>query len=143
MSNNSLIIQDDSDNNEETKVKRTRNRLTKKQQFAKEREEFINEINKIIGIDDKKNSLYLYNLENNNDIKKFVLENDDKIKKIFKTGGWGYYSNDESRGKDNVVGLIRTIYNDCDYEISRKTKVNTFDNIKKQYTILIFNKKSI
>ncbi len=143
MSNNSVIIQDDSDNNEEIKIKRTRNRLTKKQQFVEERKDFIDKLNKLIGIDDKNNQVYLYDLENNIEIKNFIVENDTNIKKIFKTGGWGYYSNDESRGKNNITGLIRTIYYDCDYEISNKLKTNTFNNVKKQYTVLVFNKKSI
>ncbi len=143
MSNNSVIIQDDSDNNEEIKIKRTRNRLTKKQQYVEERKDFIDKLNKLIGIDEKNNQVYLYDLENNIEIKNFIIENDTNIKKIFKTGGWGYYSNDESRGKNNITGLIRTIYYDCDYEISNKLKTNTFNNIKKQYTVLVFNKKSM
>ena len=38
------IINEINDNNEESKIKRTRNRLTKKQQFIKEREE-ISQLN--------------------------------------------------------------------------------------------------
>ena len=38
------------DNNDNNKIKRTRNRLTKKQQFAKEREELINQFNNLLGI---------------------------------------------------------------------------------------------
>ena len=44
------------DNNDK---KRTRNRLTKKQQFIKEREELICRLNDIIGIDEKK-IIYIY-----------------------------------------------------------------------------------
>jgi hypothetical protein len=128
-------------NDSDEKIKRTRNRLTKKQQFAKEREELINQLNNIIGIVDKKNNVYLYDLENNEEVKKFIESNISNIKNYFKTGNWGYFSNDITRGKDNTIGLIRTLYTDCDYEITSKLKVNTFNSIKKQYTLLIFNKK--
>jgi hypothetical protein len=128
-------------NNSSKKIKKTRNRLTKKQQFSKERDEIINKLNGIIGIDDKKNSVYLYDLEHNEEIEKFIKVNVDIIKNIFKTGNFGYFSNDISRGKDNPIGLIRSLYTDCDYEITSKLKVNTFDGIKKQYTMLFFNKK--
>ena len=43
---------------QENKPKRTRNRLTKKQQYSKEREELIQQLNNIIGIDDKKNYVF-------------------------------------------------------------------------------------
>lgn len=133
---------DNSDNStNEEKIKRTRNRLTKKQQFVKEREELVGKLNNIIGIDEKKNYVYLYDLENNKEVNEFVKNNIQNIKTYFKTGNWGYFSNDISRGKDNTIGLIRTLYTDCDYEINSKLKVNTFNEIKKQYTQLIFNKK--
>jgi len=53
----------DNNNIEQDKPKRTRNRLTKKQQYCKEREELIQQLNNIIRIDDKKNYVFLYNLD--------------------------------------------------------------------------------
>ena len=132
-----------SESNSQTKIKKTRNRLTKKEQFAKERSELVDKLNKIIGIDDKKNYVYLYDLEHNEEIDKYIKNNIDIIKTIFKTGNFGYFSNEKSRGKDNSIGLIRSIYTDCDYQITSKLKVNTFNNVKKQYTMLFFNKKKI
>jgi hypothetical protein len=130
------------DKNDNVKIKKTRNRLTKKQQFSKERDELILELNNIIGIDEKKNYVYLYDLEHNDEIIKYIESKIETIKTIFKTGSWGYFSTEKSRGKDNNIGLIRSLYTDCDYEITSKLKVNTFENIKKQYTLLCFNKKS-
>lgn len=129
-----------SESNSQTKIKKTRNRLKKKEQFARERSDLIEQLNKIIGIDDKKNYVYLYDLEHNEEIDKYIKNNIDIIKTIFKTGSFGYFSNDKSRGKDNSIGLIRSIYTDCDYQITSKLKVNTFNNVKKQYTMLFFNK---
>ena len=47
------------------KVVRKRNRLDKKTKYAKERKELIEKLNNIIGINETKNSIYLYELENN------------------------------------------------------------------------------
>ena len=59
-----------SESKSQTKIKKTRNRLTKKEQYAKERNELIEQLNNIIGINDKKNYVYLYDLEHNDEIKK-------------------------------------------------------------------------
>ena len=99
------------------------------------------ELNNIIGIDDKKNYVYLYDLENNPNINKFIENNVNNIKLYFKTGNWGYFSNEKLKGKNNSIGLIRTLYSDCNFEIISKLKVNTFNGVKKQYTQLVFNKK--
>ena len=72
------------DNKQENKPKRTRNKLTKKQQFSKERDELIQQLNNIIGIDDKKNWVYLYDLEHNEEILKSIKELDEQISKYHK-----------------------------------------------------------
>ena len=139
--NDTNSTDNNNDNIQQDKPKRTRNRLTKKQQYSKEREELIQQLNNIIGIDDKKNYVYLYDLEHNEEINNYIKNNIDTIKTIFKTGSFGYFSNDKSRGKGNTIGLVRSLYTDCDYDITSKLKVNTFNNVKKQYTMLFFNKK--
>ena len=60
--NDTNSISNNNDNIQKDKPKRTRNRLTKKQQYSKEREELIQQLNNIIGIDEKKNYIYLYDL---------------------------------------------------------------------------------
>ena len=64
------------------------------------------------------------------------------IKKYFKYGNWGYFTKDESRGMGNIVSLIRAIYNDSGYKVVGQYKVACFNDIKKQYTQLIFMKKN-
>jgi hypothetical protein len=122
------------------KIKQTRNRLTKKEQFIKERLEFINNLNNLLNLNDDNNNVFLYEIENNQKIKDYINENIFKIKTFFKCGTWGYFSNSESKGKNNFIGLIRSLYTDSDYEINSKLKVNTFNNLKKQYTLLTFKK---
>jgi hypothetical protein len=119
--------------------KRPKKRSTKKELYQMEREELIKEMNEIIGINEN-NQIFLYELERNEKIKDYLKKNMNKIRKSHKTGTWGYFSNDLSKGKDKEIGLLRTLYLDNDYNILSKLKINNFDNVKKQYTLLIFLK---
>ena len=123
----------------EEKVKRKRNRPDKKTRYANERQNIINKLNTIIGINETKNSVYLYELEKNTNLKEEVEKLVPDIKKYFKYGHWGYF---RDNGEDNnFVSLVRAIYNDCEYDILSKLKTTIFDDIKKQYTLLMFYKK--
>jgi len=121
--------------------KRMKKRSTKKELYEKEREEIIKELNEIIGINEINNGIFLCELEKNEKMKEYIKNNIKRIRKYHKTGTWGYFSNDLLKGKGNEIGLIRTLYIDNDYDILSKLKMNNFDNIKKQYTQLIFYKK--
>ena len=83
----------------------------------------------------------MYELEKNTTLKSEVEKLVPDIKKYFKYGHWGYFSADESRGKNNFVSLVRAVYTDSDYEVLSKLKTTTFNDIKKQYTLLMFYKK--
>ena len=137
---NELNNNSDNNSSDNESEKKKRNKPTKKQQFKNERDEFIKELNKIIGINDKNNTIFLYELENNLDVKSYLSNNNDTIRKYYKVGKWGFFSNDVSKGKDNYIGLLRSLYLDSDYEIISKLKINTFNNVKKQYTVWNFRK---
>jgi len=132
---------DNSENsNNEEKIKKTRNRLTKKQQFVKERKELIEKLNGIIGIDDKKNYVYLYDLENDQDVLKKIENMVEDIKKYHKCGTWGYFSNDLTKGKGNEIGLLRAVYKDNDILITTKNKVLMRNDKRVNSTVYYFNK---
>ena len=135
-SNNSLTS--NSDNINENK-KRCKKRSTKKELYQEERNEIIKELNEIIGINEK-NEIFLYELERNEKAKEYLKNNMSKIRKYHKTGTWGYFSNNLSKGKGNEIGLLRTLYMDNNYSVLSKLKMNSFNNVKKQYTLLIFYK---
>lgn len=135
-SNNTLTSNSDNINENN---KRSKKRSTKKEKYYNEREEIIKELNEIIGINEN-NQIYLYELEKNEKAKEYLNNNINKIRKYHKTGTWGYFSNNISKGKGNEIGLLRTLYLDNDYNILSKLKINNFDNKKKQYTLLIFFK---
>lgn len=130
----------DNNNDQQDKIKKTRNKLTKKQQFSKERAELIEQLNNIIGIDDKKNYVYLYDLEHNENILKNIKEKVIDIKKYHKCGMWGYFSNNEKKGKGNEIGLLRSVYKDNGIIITTKNKVIIRDEIKINSTVYYFNK---
>jgi hypothetical protein len=82
----------------------------------------------------------LYDLEHNEEILKSIKEKVPDIKKYHKYGPWGYFSNDKSRGKDNLIGLIRTLYKDNDIIITTKNKIIERDEKKLNSTVYYFNK---
>jgi len=146
-SSNEQNISNNADNTNDTtniiteKVIKRRNRPDKKTRFSKEREEIINKLNKLIGIDEKNNSVFLCELEKNTILKNKIEEMVPEIKKYHKYGNWGYFSNEPIKGHNNHIALIRAVYNDNDYDVLGKHKIAIFNNIKKQYTQLLFYKK--
>ncbi len=117
-----------------------RKRRTKKELFKNERDEIIKNLNELLNLNNK-NSIFYYELENNEKAKEYVRNNIENIRKYFKTGTWGYFSNDPLKGMGNEVGLIRTLYTDCNYDITSKSKTGNFEGTKKQYKLLTFYKK--
>jgi len=136
------IINDEVNNNVVTSdSSNERKRKTKKEFYLKNRNEIIDNLNKLLGLNGEKNSIFYYELENNELAKKYVRSNIENIRKYFKTGTWGYFSNDPLKGMGNEIGLIRSLYTDCDYDITSKLKTGTYNNVKKQYKLLTFYKK--
>ena len=122
------------DSNEKPKI--TKNRSTKKDLFKKEQEEILNKINTILGISKDNNTIYLYDIENDENKKAQILALSDDVQKYFKYSKWGFYSKEECKG--NHVLLCKSIYKNMGYQIISKNayikrndnKINT-----KEYTI--------
>jgi hypothetical protein len=121
--------------------KRTKKRSTKKEMYIQEREEFIKELNEIIGINEKNNDVYIHDIETNKDFEIFIKENTDKIRKMWKTGLWGYFSNEKEKGSGNILGLYRTLLNDSDYLMFSKQKIIIINGKKERETCYYIEKK--
>lgn len=138
--NNNLVIDNqnnETNNNDSNVLKRIK--PTKKEFYKQERDLLISELNKIIGIDTDNYKIFLYEIENNKNIDKYLSDNINKIRKYYKTGKWGYFANNDV-SKDIYIGLLRALYLDSDYEILSKQKTNTFNGVRKQYTEWNFRK---
>ena len=118
-SNNSLTSNSDNVNENNKRCKR---RSTKKEMYKEEREEFMKELNKILGIDENNNNVYKCEIETNKEFEKYIKENMDKIRRMWKTGLWGYFSNKKEKGSGNILGLYRSLLNNSGYEIFSKQK---------------------
>lgn len=118
-------------------------RRSKKQLYEKEREEFIKELNNIIGINKDNNNVFKHVIEKNVDFENFIKENIEKIRKMWKTGLWGYFSNDTEKGSGNILGLYRTLLNDSDYMIFSKQKIINIEGKKERKTCYYIEKNKI
>jgi len=138
-SNNSTTSNNSNVNENKKREKRTRIRPSKAERYSKEREEFVKELNILTGINEK-NNIILYELNKNEKLKEKIRELVPLIKKYYKTCNWGYFSNDEKKGKGNEIGLLKTIYKNEGYKILTKRKLCEYEGIKKLQTELYFLK---
>ena len=130
--NNSLDNTSNSDNiNENNKRNKSRNRSTKEEIYMEEREEIINELEKKMGLTKEKRTIMLYELENNENIRKRMKELDEKIKRIYRSSNWGYYSKDIKKGMGNEITLLRSVFKNSGYNIESKRKTVNINGEKK------------
>ena len=127
------------DSNEKPKI--TKNRSTKKDLYKKEQEEILNKINTILGISKDNNTIYLYDIENDENKKAQILALSDDVQKCFKYSKWGFYSKEECKG--NHVLLCKSIYKDMGYQIIGKAFDITRNNEKIRTTKYIIGKFNI
>ena len=126
---------------ENKKKVKTKNRPTKNEFYKEEREQFIKELNQILGLTLENKYVVKNDLENNINFKLFIENNIDKIRKMWKTGLCGYFSNDVKKGSGNLLGLYRTMLNDSDYLIFSKQKIISVNGSKERRTVYFIEKK--
>lgn len=130
--NNSLGNTSNSDNiNENKKRNKSKNRSTKEKMFIEEREEIINELEKKMGLTKEKRTIMLYELENNENIRKRMKELDEIIKRIYRSSNWGYYSTDKKKGMGNEITLLRSVFKNSGYNVESKRKTVNVNGEKK------------
>ena len=136
-----MELNKDDNINESKKPKITKNRSTKKDLYKKEQEEILNKINTILGISKDNNTIYLYDIENDDDKKNQILALSDDVKKYFKTSNWAFYKDEECKG--NHVLLCKSIYKDMGYKIINKAVDITRNNEKIRTTKYVIGKITI
>jgi len=120
-------------------IKKKRNKSTKKQLYKEERNQFLEDLNKIININDEHNTVIVYSINNSFELKDFISNNQDKIKKIFNYSRWSYFIKDRNN-KSEISSLIKNIYKHEKYDIFTKRVNVKDDNNIIQTNQLIFYK---
>jgi hypothetical protein len=118
------------------KVKRTRNRPCKSDRFKEEREQLLMKLEELISLDEEVRGVLLYDLERNEKLKEYLMDNLDLIKRLYKYGSWNYFIMPEERR--NPIGLLRSIFKTEFYEIITRLKYTERNGIKKKYTQIFF-----
>ena len=139
VSNNTLTSNSETSNENN---KRCKKRSTKKELYVEEREVFIKELNKIIGINETNNYVYKCEIETNEEFEKYIKDNMLKIRKMWKTGLWGYFSNKKEKGSGNILGLYRSLLNNSGYIMFSKQKTKTLNDEKDIKTLYYIEKKT-
>ena len=126
---------------ENEKKKRSKKRSTKKELYNEERGKLIEELNIILGVNEKNNYVYKYEIETNKEFEDYIKENILKIRRMWKTGLWGYFSNKKEKGSGNILGLYRSLLNNSDYIMFSKQKTKTLNDEKDVKTLYYIEKK--
>lgn len=116
-----------------------RNKPSKEEHYKNEREDFLNELNNFLGLNDDNNTLLYNQIKQNKLLLEFINSNEDKIKKYFKYGKWGFYQNYDDNTKD-LGTLIKNIYKHEKYTIYTKRITLKENDTKINATQLIFYK---
>ena len=126
------------DNNSQNKKKVRRN---KKQLFVVERKAVIDKLSEIIKLEENKNVVVYDDLVENMELKEYLVDNVENIKKYYSCSNWGYFTN-HLHGiiEKNEITLMKSIYKDEKYKIISCQKTLLRNNIKKQCLELYFIK---
>ena len=125
-------------NDDNKRVKRTRNRPSKSERFSEERIELVKELERRMGLSQETRVVLLYDLEHNEELKNFLKENVNLIQKIYKCGSWNYFIQKED--KRDTIGLLKSIFKTEKYELISRMKYAERGGEKKKYSHIYFLK---
>jgi dsDNA-binding SOS-regulon protein len=97
----------------------------------------IEELEKLMNLTQENRGVLLYDLNHNEELKKYLINNEELIKRIFKTGSWNYMIKTENR---DPIGLLKSLFRDQQYELISKMKYVERGGEKHQYTQIYFLK---
>jgi hypothetical protein len=118
-------------NNEKKKLIEKRiigGRPKKSELFMKERNEILNKLNEILGITETNKKFFMWDVDNNKDMQKRIMEMKDDVSKYFGSKNTALYTKD-TQERDYFI-LLRLIYKEMGYKmIHADTKIMR-NNIK-------------
>jgi hypothetical protein len=120
------------DNNSQNKKKVRRN---KKQLFVLERKAIIDKLSEIIKLEENKNVVVYDDLVENMELKEYIIENIENIKKYYTLSNTAYFTAHHHGLEKNEVSLMKAIFKNSDIKIMSKLRtVERSKNIKKVCT---------
>ena len=93
-----------------------------------------------MGITETKRGVYIYDLENNEELKKYLKNKIIDIQKFYKCCSWNYFIKFNSNSGVNEIGLLKSIFKSEHYNLINKRVMKEFDGLKKMYSVLYFYK---
>ena len=119
-----------------------RNRSTKEKLYTEEREELIKELEKKMGLSEEIRGVILNDLENNNELKEYLKNKIQEIRRLYKTGNWNYFVNQHTKDGEELseISLLKSIYKEEKYKLKTIRKMIEKEGIKKQYSCVFFYK---
>lgn len=142
-SNNTLTSNSDNINDNKKREKRTRNRPSKAERYTEEREELIKELEKMMGLTEEVRGVLLYDLEHNEELKEYLKNKIQEIRKLYKCGMWNYFVKQHTKeGEEpSEICLLKSIFKSEKYKLISKRTVSERANEKKQYNAILFYKE--
>ena len=115
------------------------NRKSKREKYKEDREELIKELEKKIGLNEETRGVLLNDLEKNEELKEYLLEKVEEIRKMYKTGNWNYFVKQHNK-EQSEISLLKSIYKDEKYKLITKRKSVEIGGEKKQVGCMYFYK---
>lgn len=134
MSDKSIDNYDNNSNSDKKKIRRN-----KKTYYSNERDNIFQQLKTLMDLNED-NSILLPQLYDNINLKNKLIELIDDIKKCYRYSTWGYFVSINNNEKGDEITLLKSIFKDHDYKIFSKDIVTEYNNIKKRYTKLYFNR---
>jgi hypothetical protein len=125
---------DNSNGNSDKKKRRNKKLL-----FDKERNEILEKLISLINFNND-NTILFVQLQDNLELKKYLNNNIDNIKKYYRCSSWGYFVSLNNGEKGDEIVLLKAIFKDHGYIIFSKDITSEYNNVKKRYTKLFFTK---
>jgi hypothetical protein len=129
-------------NENNKRVKRTRNRPSKAERFSEEREKLIKELERMIGLTEEVRGVLLYDLKRNEELKEYLKNKIPDIRKLYKCGTWNYFVKQHTKeGEEpSEIGLLKSIFKSEKYKLKPSRLVAERGGEKKQYSAILFYK---
>ena len=100
--------------------KKKRIRSKKEDIFKNERDNFINELNTLIGINENNNTAVFNVINININLQEYIVNNENNIIKYFRCLSWNYFIQGRNQ-KRELATLIKNIYKSQKYTIFSKS----------------------